>query len=584
MDNRRRFLRKTAAVGTAFLAAASKGTRARRRSSQEEAPGRRRRIIFNDDGGPLWQAAYDWPGSPTLASVDDFLRQRMKGKLEQTQVDSIFYNGHTRYPNWKFPTQHIRALGDDPLRHVVRFAHGIGREFVYSIRMNEIHCAVLPGAARWSPFKRQNLDLLQGRITSDEFQQRILPWARGETSIHPLEEGLRHLFGGGRDFYSWAAYDYARSRVRDYFLGIVEGACRRYDLDGVELDWSRFPYLFKFGEERRNIPIMTDFIGQIHQLLGRYGEKRGRPILLAMRVPDTPELALSIGLDVEAWLRQGWLDVLVAGFGFTPFTYPLKEWIRLGHRHHATVYGSMDYLVPVLEKREAIRAAAARFWAEGSDGIYIYNAHGIPTTTIRPGVEIYEALDEVGDPARLSRLDKLYQVDPDAYASVLREFSGRWHGWGGFHVGSWPGQLPRAFATRSAPARARFRLRIADRPETASKVKILTRWSPAPASDQVSWEINDQGSPSPRAATGVEGTGWSEFETKALREGMNTLQVTVRGTPAGVNQPLLEEVRVSLKYQQDMGCIGSDTRLSHQDEGGVTRRELQHKNGGEGRG
>ena len=139
-------------------------------------------------------------------------------------------------------------------------------------------------------------------------------------------------------------------------------------------------------------------------------------------------------------------------------------------------------------------------------------------------------------------------MDPDAYASVLREFSGRWHGWGGFHVGSWPGQLPRAFATRSGPALARFSLRIADRPGTASKVKVLTRWSPEIASDQVSWEINDQRAPSPRPATGAEGTGWSEFEAKALREGVNTLRVTVRGTPPGVNQPLLEEVRVSIEY------------------------------------
>ena len=538
MNHRRVFLKKIVAGASApTLFWRSSGALPTARISSQKPhprPQPRRRVIWNNDGDDLWTTAHNWPGAPLYQSVDQYLGQRMKGKLDNTHVDSIFYNGHTNLPNWEFPTERIRILGPDPLRHVVEFAHQAGLEFMYSIRMNEFHCSVLPGEVRWSPFKRSHLELLQGKVSAQEFQEKILPWARRETSRHPLQDGLDRLFGGGRDFYSWAAYDYALDQVRDYFLGVVEGACERYDLDGIELDWGRFPYLFRFGEEQRNIPIMTDFIQQLRQRLRSYGEKRGRPILLAMRVPDSPELALSIGLDVEEWLRRGWVDVVVAGFGFAPFTFPLGEWVALGHRHGAQVYGCMDHLVPVLHRLEAVRAAAQRFWAEGADGVYVYN-------------HIFNGLDEIGDPARLSRLDKLYQVDPDAQASVAREFSGHWYGWGGFYMGTWPGQLPRTFTTRSGPSSARFSLPIGDRPQFARRITLLSRWNPEAVPGRVSWRINGRPAPdhAPHSVKPQQGRAWTEFEIDGLRQGINRLEVRVESAAA---RSVLEEVRVAIAY------------------------------------
>ena len=561
MQDRRKFLKKTATVTTAAsgVLPALMGTSCKNSGAPEHAPAplksRRRRIIWNNDGTDLEAVAHShlkksrWPSR--YGSVDEFLEKRMKGKLEGTHVDSLFYNGHTDYPNWEFPSRNLEALGPDPLKHVVDFAHQNGMEFMYSIRMNEIHCAVLPGITRWSSFKREHLHLLQGKLSREDLDQRVLPWARGETEATPLAEGLKQLWGAGRDFYSWAAYNYAYPEVQDYFLRVVEGACERYDLDGIELDWGRFPYLFKFGEERRNVPVMTDFVRQVRQRLQAYGRKRGRPILLVMRLPDSPSLSLSIGLDAESWMGEGWLDVLIAGFGFAPFSFPLADWVRLGHQYGIPVYGCIDHLVPVTNKLEAIRGAASHYWEEGADGIYLYNYFEDPIFST-PAESLDASLHEVGDPKQLERLDKLYQIDPDAQASMLAEFGARWRGWGGFYVGSWSGQLPLAFTTRSGPATARLRLKISDRPETASRVTVQTQWQPEVDAERVAWEVNGQPLLNPKAFSpeGETQQGWIELETQALRKGVNTFGVTVQppreGDPA--KPVVLQQVRVSIRY------------------------------------
>ena len=359
----------------------------------------------------------------------------MKGKIDGTQVDSIFYCGFCAEPNWEFPSKNLAALGPDPLQHAVDYAHKNGMEFVYSLRMNDIHHAVHTGVTRWSPFRRKNLHLLQGDVDRAWFERRVWPWAQGLTGLHPdyehpLAEGFRN---GGRllvpragakpsDFRAWAAYDYARAEVQAYMLQVVEGACERYDLDGIEFDWGRSPMFFKPGEERRNVPLMTDFVRQVRQRLDVRGEQRGRPMLLAMRVPDSPAQSLAVGLDAETWIREGWMDVVIAGFGGAPFSFPLADWVRMGHESGVPVYGCIGNDGRFGSKPEAIRATAQRYWSEGVDGIYLFNHFYDRMDSIDdsdyellpgwPGpLRPQDTLYDIGDPKRLASLNKLYRVD-----------------------------------------------------------------------------------------------------------------------------------------------------------------------------
>ncbi len=544
MSDRRDFLKNlTAATATSSLLT----RHAKGQTSPESPRRRRRRIIFNNDGGDLSKVALDFPrpGWPQkFESVEQFLSRRMEG-LKGTQVDSVSYCAFLDLANWEFPPDNIRALGPDPLKHVVDFCHTNRMEFLYSMRMNDVHAAVYPGEKYWSRFKLEHLDLLQARLSPEAFDQDFLPWIQKKKPEHPLSDLLEywgHTEDGrlidqfrnsalGPLAFSWPAFDFAHAEVRKHYLDVIDEACRRYDLDGFELDWGRHPLIFRYGEERQNTPIMNDFIRQIHQRLRAYGKKRGRPILLATRVPDSPELSLSVGLDPETWMGEGWIDLLVAGFGSAPFTFPLENWVRLGRQHDVPVYGGLSWM-HLFDQLEAIRGAAYRCWEAGVDGIYFFNL--LRST-------YYGCLQEIGDPKILAQQDKLYRIDPNRKKV------------GYLNSSTWPGQLPLALTCQSGAARAKLTLGISDRPENARKLTLQTGWEKGVEAQRIQWRINgvplSGGNEMPTPVDGKEDR-WTEFETASVRQGTNTFEVMVnppaQGDPA--EPAVLNQLRVSVRY------------------------------------
>ena len=77
---------------------------------------------------------------------------------------------------------------------------------------------------------------------------------------------------------------------------------------------------------------MTDFVRQVREGLNQIGQERGKPYLLAIRVNTTPDQCLRTGLDVQRWLSEGLLDMLIVGGGNTPFSARQKELIDMAHR------------------------------------------------------------------------------------------------------------------------------------------------------------------------------------------------------------------------------------------------------------
>jgi hypothetical protein len=201
--------------------------------------------------------------------------------------------------------------------------------------------------------------------------------------------------------------DYSKPQVREHYLNTLREACRRYDLDGVELDWLRSPKLFRTREV--DPATITAFVTEARAILDALAKTRGHPLRLVSRVPDSPEGARSIGLDVEAWLKQGLLDAVIAGNGGMFSGLDLEAWVALAHRYQTPVYGSLErmkirksfsrYGTP-----ETLRAAAATLWEKGADGLYFFNFYH------RDEMPMF---DELGDRARLAELPKEYFCDMD---------------------------------------------------------------------------------------------------------------------------------------------------------------------------
>ena len=264
-----------------------------------------RRLIVNDDA----HAQYARVNPRASEGVEAFLSTRLTSAAS-TEVDTYIWRVRQGpVPGWgRDGTATPEAIGDAN-QVMIDGARQAGMEIFGSLRMNDIHDA-LYGVV--NPLKLSRPDLLIGE-----------DYAFEEQYPHLLEGETHQVLGGYpesavlRAF--WSAFDYAEPEVRQYRLDFIEKICRQYDFDGYELDYFRHPLFFKLGEEEENVETMTEFVRQVRQLLNQIGRQRGRPYVLAIRVPDTPEMALRTGLDVEQWLKEGLLDMLVVGGGYMPY-------------------------------------------------------------------------------------------------------------------------------------------------------------------------------------------------------------------------------------------------------------------------
>ncbi len=407
-------------------------------------------VIFNDDGDDLKSPAYGYPDlwvpagpKPPLRpvrSVQDCLGYRLE-PLAGTVAKGLAFCGNFGVPVWDLPRVRLAALGDDPLAPIMDFWRRDGRVFFFSMRMNDYHHGWSNAADLWHEFRRAHRHWFLQPPPEGDWQTQFLPWLDGR--------------GPKPSFKAEAlAYNYALPEVRAYFLATLREACQRYALDGVELDWLRYPSLFREGEVKA--ATMTAFVGEARAILDAAAKRRGHPMRLVSRVPDSPDKARAVGLDVEAWLKAGWLDAVIAGHGGSFSAAELEKWVALAHRHQVPVYGVLDrrsfgrktfarYGTP-----ESLRAAIATLWLKGADGLYFFNYYLPPE---------YPLLGEFADRARLARLPKEYFLDANNGADYNGTLS--------------RGPAPVAI---QAGATAAVSLCVADNPAQASDLRLELVW------------------------------------------------------------------------------------------------------------
>ena len=360
--------------------------------TRERAIARRRRIIMNNDGDDVFRARE--------ATPESFLAERCSG-LEGSHVDAIFYSTCVNFGVHSHdsrcaqiydiedevicPRNHAREFirqGRDNLQMIIDFCRANGMEAFWSLRMNDTH-------DNWYPFflmefKRSHPELLL-------FQPSDVGRGR-QGLVEP------HMYA--------TAVDYGREEIRDMQFEIIRDVCERCDVEGIELDFLRNPILFRptmegLPVEQEHIDIMSSFLRRVREMTERVGRSRGRPLLIACRVPNVPALARNIGLDVELWLREDLIDILVASLEDAPFTGDLSEIVALGHGHGRPVYACLS----VPGDTDKWIAATMNALNAGADGIQTFNE-------FNPHWPIWRIL---GDPAAMARMDKTFAVDNKDY-------------------------------------------------------------------------------------------------------------------------------------------------------------------------
>ncbi len=363
------------------------------RRARREAAHRKRRVIYNNDGNePVYYCS--------KATPEELLRIRTTG-LEGSHVDSIFYctwsSGFGLFTHntqvgevltgtdgilAKNQTAGFIAQGTDPLQILVNFGKRNGIEVFWSMRMNDVHDGEYPEIfPRW---KTEHPECLFGTKESKP--------------------------KGIRDGRMWAGVDFGRSEVRERAYRFIEEVCENYDVDGIELDFCRHYTFFRchaagYPCGKEELDQMTGLVRRVRLMTEAVGLRRGRPILVGVRVPDSVGYCEATGLDITRWLDEGLVDLMAVSDYFQ--LSPWQESVALGHRYGVPVYAGLSEsrirgdAGKQRNRLEVYRARALNAWNAGVDGIYTFNLFWKPDHAV---------WRELGDPEVLRRMDKMYYV------------------------------------------------------------------------------------------------------------------------------------------------------------------------------
>ena len=183
-----------------------------------------------------------------------------------------------------------------------------------------------------------------------------------------------------------SSFDYANSEVREFYKSFIREALERYDVDGVELDWMRTHIVFKPGMESQGIEIMNNFMIEIRAIVEQNSSERGHPIEIAARVPSTPAIGRSFGLDGVAWARDQSVDIIIPSNFFRPtnFDIPVELWkSEIGNEVSCMIVPGADAAFRSFRNKsrdmvnsiETMRAFAISAYHRGAGSVYLFNNH-----------------------------------------------------------------------------------------------------------------------------------------------------------------------------------------------------------------
>jgi len=393
-------------LGSVALAATDDGEWAAKRAAAVARP---RSFVYNTDGCDMLY----WPKKLPI-TVENFTGRRLKDALG-TRIGTISYCpqsagfGHFTCRKAGEPltatvpksgvynsAAEFFKLGTDALQMATEFCATNQLEVFVSIRINDQHDA-WPGAdgkasPLFPPFKRQHPECLMGALNKRD----------------PRNQGLFSRAA------TWSCVNFAERAVREHMKKFVRELVTNYDVDGVEYDFNRHFMLFRsvaLGGEATKVELetMTTLMRELKAITEEVGRRKNRPIVIAMRAPDSIEYDMAAGVDLENWFKEKLVDLWIGG-GYFRFNH-WRTSADFAHRYGVRFYASLDESriewatkrcqLPVMPRNSifdyAGRISAAL--AAGCDGVYVFNLENEELRAVakydptKPAIKLYYAVD-----------------------------------------------------------------------------------------------------------------------------------------------------------------------------------------------
>jgi Uncharacterized protein conserved in bacteria len=277
---------------------------------------------------------------------------------------------------------------------------------------------------------------------------------------------------GTPGFNASRALDFAHPEVRAHKLAMITEQLQKYDMiDGFDLDFMRFIVYFKQGQGRKNAPLITQLVKDIRAKVDSVSARRGKKILLSVRVPPTIEICIDKGLDIQEWIRLKLIDFISIGVHWRGDpSLPVAKFRKELGAPNIPIYASIDdggYRQRETYSHGMLRGMASHILAQGADGLYLFNQYyGEYNSTYNGNIHLEEGgqICRVNMPLLLKEMGSLKTLEYRNKIYCLNDSSGEY---GMVPVSPLPLQV-------SAKAAAKADIFVGDNPaKTVPKEAIL---------------------------------------------------------------------------------------------------------------
>ena len=280
------------------------------------------------------------------------------------------------------------------------------------------------------------------RMNDGHHTYRVLEYERYQTKFYRENPHLR--LKSKRDAQVSPIYDWNKPEIAAQNLAFLREVAENYDVDGLDLDFTRIGPYFNTGEEEQGREIMNRHVRDVRAMLDEVGEKKGKYLGLSAQLysrdsiwkekeleltpeagraevhessEDDIECHFATGLDIRTWVQEGLLDALIAHCRtISLYEMDISAWRRavegtdcrlvagagkpgfFKFRRGGLINGYPAHLTQHLEHR----GVAHRLYEQGADGIFFYDY------VIRFFDLQWEVYRELGDPARLRYANKVF--------------------------------------------------------------------------------------------------------------------------------------------------------------------------------
>ena len=228
-----------------------------------------------------------------------------------------------------------------------------------------------------------------------------------------------------------ASYDWNKPQIAEQNLAFMQEVAENYDVDGMDLDFTRIPPFFNPDEKAQGREAMNKHVRDVRSMLDEVGVKKGKSLGLSAQLyaedslwkqfdahpEDDIQVHFNSGLDVCTWAREGFLDYLIAHcHSDNLFEMGISAWGKAVEGTSCRLVagpgkpvrfkfgrgGLIDGFPVSRTNRVEHRAIAHRLYEQGAAGVFFYDY------VIRENELQWEVFRELGDPERIRHANKKY--------------------------------------------------------------------------------------------------------------------------------------------------------------------------------